>query len=104
MAALVRFLASLALLAAVILAVSDATRSNAAGQAGFVSVHDSWAALSPATLKAAQGSVQRFVHPLAWTWGIAKILQLPAWTLLGLIGVTLAYAGRRRRRVNIYAN
>jgi hypothetical protein len=104
MAALVRFLAGVALLAAVVFAVNDVTRASSAGRISFMSVHDSWSAMSPTTLKATQGAVQRYTHPTVWTWGVAHVLRLPAWALLGLLGMMLAYAGRRRRRVNIYAN
>jgi hypothetical protein len=104
MTALVRFLAGALLLAAVVFAVNDGTRSHAAGRASFASVYDIWSALSPATVKAAQGGVQRYTHPVVWDWGIVKVLQMPAWALLGFLGLVLAYAGRRRRRVNIYAN
>ena len=104
MTALLRFLAGTVLLVAVILAVNDATRSLAANRAIAMSVHEHWSNLSPATLGAAQGAVQRYVHPAVWNAGMLKVLQLPAWGLLGLLGLVLAYAGRRRRRVNIYAN
>ena len=104
MAALVRFLAGTFLLVAVIFAVNDVTRAQTSGPSSFASLYEGWATLSPATLKSAQTNVQRYTHPTVWTWGIAKVLQLPAWGLLGGLGLLLAYAGRRRRRVNIYAN
>ena len=43
-------------------------------------------------------------HPGVWNWGVLWLLQLPAWALFGLLGLILAFLGRRRRRVNIYAN
>ena len=103
MTALLRFLAGVVLLVAVIFAVTDATRS-AAGQATTVTVHHAWQAVSPHSLTAAQGAVQRYTHPAVWTWGVLKILQLPAWALFGLVGLILAFLGRRRRHVNVYAN
>jgi hypothetical protein len=104
MGALLRFLAGMILLIAVIFAVNDATRSLAGNQSPGISVHQVWSTVSPPSLNAAQGAVQRYTHPLVWTWGVLKLLQLPAWALLGFVGLTLAYVGRRRRRVNIYAN
>ena len=104
MAALLRFLAGIALLVAVIFAVSDATGALGPNRTAAVTVHRTWSAVSPTSLGAAQGAVQRYTHPAVWNWGIAKILQLPAWALFGIIGVILAFLGRRRRRVNIYAN
>jgi hypothetical protein len=104
MAALLRFLAGILLLVAVIFAVSDATGSLGTSRGAAVTVHRTWSAVSPASLGAAQGAVQRYTHPAVWNWGILKMLQLPAWALFGLLGVILAFVGRRRRRVNIYAN
>jgi len=104
MAALLRFLAGAILLVAVIFAVSDATRSLGTNGATAVTVHQTWSTVSPISLSAAQGAVQRYTHPAVWNWGVLKILQLPAWALLGLLGLILAFLGRRRRRVNIYAN
>ena len=105
MTALLRFLAGILLLVAVIFAVSYVTGSLGTSRAAAaVTVHRTWSAVSPTSLGAAQGAVQRYTHPAVWNWGILKILQLPAWALFGLIGVILAFLGRRRRRVNIYAN
>ena len=104
MGALLRFLAGLILLVAVIFAVNDATRSLSDTPSPGISVHQVWSAVSPPSLKSAQGAVERYTHPLVWTWGVLTILQLPAWAVLGFLGLILAFAGRRRRRVNIYAN
>jgi hypothetical protein len=104
MTVLLRFLAGVFLLVAVIAAVNDATRSLAANRVVMLSTYEHWSRLAPGTLTAAQGSVRRTTHPLVWDAGLARVLQLPAWGLLGLVGLMLAYAGRRRRRVNIYAN
>jgi len=104
MTVLLRFLAGAFLLVAVIAAVNDATRSLAANRVVMLSTQEHWSKLAPGALTAAQGSVRRTTHPLVWDAGLARVLQLPAWGLLGLVGLILAYAGRRRRRVNIYAN
>ncbi len=58
----------------------------------------------PVTLTLARNAVQRNTHPLVWDPGFVTVLQLPAWGLFGLVGVLFAYAGRRRREVNIFAN
>jgi hypothetical protein len=99
-----RFLAGLFLLIAVIFAVNDATKALGGGGSGAITVQQTWSAVSPPTLKAAQNAVERYTHPAAWQWGVLSVLQLPAWALFGTLGLALAYAGRRRRRVNIYAN
>jgi hypothetical protein len=100
-----RFLAGVLLLVAVIAAVNDATRSMAAGaRVPFVSTLDHWSRLAPVTLAAARTSVQRRTHPLVWDPVLVTILGLPAWGLFGIAGFLLGYAGRRRREVNIFAN
>jgi hypothetical protein len=104
MAALLRFLAGVFLLIAVIFAVNDATRLAGPDRTSAVTVHQTWSAVSPNSLNAAQHAVQNTTHTAVWNWGVLWLLQLPAWTLFGLLGLILAFLGRRRRRVNIYAN
>jgi hypothetical protein len=102
---LLRFLAAVFLLVAVIAAVNDVTRSMAAGaRLPAVSTQEHWSRLAPVTLATARNSVERKVHPLVWDPAIVSVLRLPAWGLFGLVGALLAYAGRRRREVNIFAN
>ena len=102
---LLRFLAGVFLLVAVIAAVNDVTRSVAAGtRIPAVSTYDHWSRLAPVTLTTARNAVQRKAHPLVWDPGLVSVLRLPAWGLFGLVGTLLAYAGRRRREVNIFAN
>jgi uncharacterized protein (TIGR03382 family) len=100
-----RFLAGVLLLLAVMAATNDITRSLMAGHAVTpVSTFQHWSQLAPVTLDQARKAVQRRAHPLVWDWGIAQALQLPAWGFFGLLGVGLAWLGRRRREINIYAN
>lgn len=99
-----RFLAGASFLVAVMAGVNDVTRSLAADKAVAISTHAHWSQLAPVTLAATRGAVERRAHPVVWNWGIAPMLQLPAWGLFGLLGLLLAYAGRRRRQVNIFAN
>jgi hypothetical protein len=99
-----RFIAGVFLLIAVIFAVNDATKGLAGRGSGAITVHQTWSAVSSPTLKAAQNAVERYTHPAIWQWGVLNLLQLPAWAMFGTLGLALAYAGRRRRRVNIYAN
>jgi hypothetical protein len=104
MKGLLRFLAGAFLLVAVIAAVNDVTRFLAADRTVVTSTYEHWSKLAPVTLAAARGSVQRRTHPLVWDWGLVPVLQLPAWALFGLLGLMFAYAGRRRREVNVFAN
>ena len=39
-----------------------------------------------------------------WEVGVRRLLLMPTWLLFALLGAVFAYAGRRRRRVNVFAN
>jgi hypothetical protein len=103
MTVLLRFVAGVALMIAVIFAVNDATRARSGGQPA-ITVHDTWSAVSPVSLKGAQKAVERYTHPVFWDPGVLKLLRLPAWIVFAAAGLVFAYAGRRRRRTNVFAN
>jgi hypothetical protein len=104
MAAL-RFVAGLLLLVAVIALVSDATRLQL-GLPGPPStpLAKHLSDFAPSTLTVAQRTVQTKVHPLVWNPLLKSFLSLPTWASLGTMGLLLAYFGRRRQRIKIYAN
>jgi hypothetical protein len=104
MLALFRFLAGTFLLIAVIAAVYDGTRSLGSGGLAMTSLIEHWSRIAPGLLTAAQSGVARATHPLVWEMGLRKLLGVPAWAAFAVLGVLCAYAGRRRRRVNVYAN
>jgi hypothetical protein len=104
MLAFFRFLGGTFLLIAVIAAVYDGTRSLGTGGVAMTSLIEHWSRLAPALLNAAQGAVVRVTHPLVWEMGLRKLLGVPAWAAFAFLGLLCAYAGRRRRRVNVYAN
>jgi hypothetical protein len=90
---------------AVFAAVNDVTHSMAAGERlPPVSTYEHWSKLAPVTLTLVRNTVQRHTHALVWDPVLVTLLQLPAWGLFGLLGAVLAYAGRRRREVNVFAN
>ena len=99
-----RFLAGVFLLVAVLAIVHDGTRTIAANSLVTTSLLEHWSKLAPSSLAGAQGAVQRYTHPLLWDPVIRKLLQLPTWALFAGLGVLFAYAGRRRRRINVFAN
>jgi hypothetical protein len=104
MSVALRLLASMLLLIAVIAIVFDGTRSLAAHTLVLTSLGENWAKIAPATLAAARSAVQRNTHPLVWDLGVRKLLLLPSWVVFGVLGVVVAYVGRQRRRVNVFAN
>ena len=104
MLTLFRFLAAVFLLIAVLAGVYDGTRTLAADRLVTTSLLEHWSTLAPTLLNTAQGAVRRSTHPLVWDMGLGKFLLLPASLVFFAIGVLFAYVGRRRRRVNVFAN
>ena len=101
---LLRLLAVVLLLVAVIAGVYDGTRSLSAHGPVMTSLLEHWSKIAPAMLSTARGAVRRSTHPLVWDVGIGKLLLLPSWSVFGVLGLLAAFAGRRRRRTNIFAN
>jgi hypothetical protein len=99
-----RFLAAVLLLIAVIAAVYDGTRSVGANRLVTTSLADHWTTLAPTLLSTTKAAVQRSSHPMVWDMGVGRLLAVPAWGIFGGLGLILAYAGRRRRRTNVFAN
>lgn len=102
MAVVARLLAGLFLLIAILAAVTDLTRSNAAHAVVITSLLEHWRALAPQGLAAAQASARRV--PLLWDFVIRPPLLIPAWAFFAVLGLLFAWLGRRRSKVNIFAN
>lgn len=102
MAVAARIFAGLFLLVAILAVVTDVTRSSAAHAVVVTSLLDHWRALAPQGLAAAQASARRV--PLLWDAVIRPPLLVPAWGLFGVLGLLFAWLGRRRSKVNIFAN
>jgi hypothetical protein len=103
MAAL-RFRGSVFLLLAAVILIADITNTRGAAASGFaVSMAKHWASLAPATLAAAQKSIQS-TSPVLWDPIVKTLLAVPAWALFAFLGGLMAWIGRRRRRVNIFVN
>jgi hypothetical protein len=99
--AVLRILAGIFFLFAAIALASDITRS---GGFAMTSIAAHWKAFSPQMLAAAQKAISGNLHPFVWDPLIWRLISLPAWFLLGAIGLTFAYLGRAKRRVNIFIN
>ncbi len=101
---LARFLAVPLLIIAMLALVADGTRIvNGAGVV-FTTTIDYWSRMAPHSLAGAKAAVLKATHPAIWDYGVQSVLRLPAFALFGLAGFLLAFAGRRRRKVNIFAN
>src|SRR5262245_45825727 len=101
-----RFLAGVLLLIAAIAAIYDGTRAldTGGGQMTTTSLGRQWSKLAPVSHKTAQNAVRRYSHPLVWDGLIQRVLLLPTGAVFGTLGLVVAYVGRRRRRINVFAN
>jgi hypothetical protein len=99
-----RLLSAILLLISLIALVHDASRMPAGEGLAWTSLGEHWTKLSPASYISAQSVVQRYTHPLMWDPIIRTFLRLPTWPVIGALGILAAFLGRRRRRVNIFAN
>jgi hypothetical protein len=101
-----RFLASLFLLIATVALVSDVTRATTGQAPAFTAtaVGKHLADAAPATLNLARGAVSRSSVPWMWEALIAPLLRVPTFVLFGLLAALCGYAGRRRRRIDIFTN
>lgn len=103
--AVLRFLSALFFLIALVALAADAT-PILSGQSGFhpATVHQRWSELAPAVLSASQQSLTDKGVDWVWTWLIAPLLTVPAFILFGALALLAGYAGRRRRRINVFIN
>ena len=101
-----RFLAGVLLLVAVVAGINDGTRAleSKGGEIAMTSLGEQWSKVAPLSHKNAQGAVRRYTHPFVWDGLIQRLLLLPTWAVFASLGLLAAYAGRRRRRVNVFAN
>ena len=102
--ALARWLSGLFFLCAVIVAVADITRFATGGGMQWTSLLALWKSVAPQTLASFAGFVQRYAHPYIWDPALVRVLVLPVALLAAALGLLFGLIGRRKRRVNIYAN
>lgn len=100
-----RFLAFLFLLVATIALVADATPAFH-GISAFrpTPFSEHIAELAPHSLGEVRKAVSETLHPAVWEYGLGVLIELPTFLLFGLLGGFAAYAGRRRQRINVFAN
>jgi len=101
-----RFFAGVLLLVALIAAIYDGTRAleSKGGEIAMTSLGEQWSKVAPVSQKNAQAAVRRYTHPFVWDGLIQRLLLLPTWAVFASLGLFAAYMGRRRRRVNVFAN
>lgn len=100
-----RLLGSWSLLVAIVALVADVTRSLALGGGlAFTSLGRQLQDLSPTALSSLQSALERSVSAYAWDPLATFVLETPTWVIFATIGLLLYLSGRRRERVNIFAN
>lgn len=100
-----RFLAYVLLLVAAIAFVADATPALS-GISAFRATpfSEHIAELAPQSLIAVEKAVSSATYPWVWTYGVNLLIGLPTFLLFGLVGMWAAYAGRRRKQIDVFAN
>ncbi len=103
--ALLRLVARLLFIAAVVALAYDGTQTLAGGS-GFVvtSLLEHWQTYAPQALAATKAAVAARVHPDAWDGVVLRVLRLPTWLVAGTLGLLLSWLGRRRRPIGVFVN
>ncbi|MFN3746044.1 MAG: hypothetical protein ACK4TL_15190 [Hyphomicrobiaceae bacterium] len=100
-----RILARILLLVALIALVSDGTRTIANGEGLVVtSALAYWAEVAPTMLENLKRTLSVKIHPLFWDGMVVPLLSLPAWLVLGGLATIFLYIGRKRRETKIFVN
>lgn len=102
---MLRIAARIMLVVALIALVSDGTRTLANdGGIAVTSFIEYWAELAPTSLETVKRTLSLKVHPAVWDSGLARLLALPAWLVLGGGAVIILYLARKRKQLNVFAN
>jgi hypothetical protein len=100
-----RIIARIFLLVALIALVSDGTRTIANGEGIVVtSALAYWAEVAPTMLENLKRTLSVKIHPLFWDGVLVPLLSLPAWLFLGGLAAIFLYIGRKRRETKIFVN
>lgn len=103
--AVLRFIASLFLLVAVVAFIADATALfQGTGSILGTSFQQHWQDVAPGTFAAVKAAIQSATGSLVWGGIIAPLIALPTYLLFGLLAVVSGYFGRRREKINIFVN
>jgi hypothetical protein len=102
---MLRFLAALFALIALIAFAADFSRSRDDG-AGFVSTSllDHIAVLAPSLLASFKSFIARTAGEGLWESVIMPVIGLPAFIIFAILAAICGFAGRPRREVRVFAN
>lgn len=100
-----RFVATLCLLVAVIALISDMTPAwSGSGKVTLSALEAHWKQVTPATFQSLEQSISGGRGGWLWSYIIAPLISVPTCILFAVLAALAGYAGRRRTRVKIYAN
>jgi hypothetical protein len=100
-----RALARLLLLLALIALISDGTRTIANDSGLVVTSTLQYASeLTPNLLENIKRTLSLKIHPLMWDGFMVPLLRLPAWLFLAALAMLMLLVGRKRRETNIFVN
>jgi hypothetical protein len=103
--AVLRFLASLFALVAVVALVADLTPAlNGTGPFWSHSVISYWTELAPAALLATRANITALTFPWVWNPVLLSILTAPMSVLFAGLAVVCGYFGRRREQMKVHVN
>ena len=102
---MLRFLAALFALFALISLAGDLSRPAIGGESfAATSLMQHLQALAPSFVAALEKSVSRSIGPFVWDPLLTSILGLPASLIFLMLAIAAGIAGRPRRRVQIFVN
>ena len=95
---LFRFLATISLAIAVVMAVLDATRTVAAKTLVMTPLLTSWHKAFPQQLAQFRVFLEQGIQPLAWDPLATTVLRLPGFAVFAILAFLLYAVGRRSQR------
>lgn len=101
---LLRFIGGFFLLIATLSLIHDGSQTLIRGNGLLVTpLGQHWQDVAPSLMLSMRASL-RAIWPWLWDGPVTFLLGYPGWIIFGIIGALLCYAGRNRKRINIYAN
>ncbi len=76
----------------------DLVRTVLSGELQITDVGSLWVAVHSTSLQELEAGISRYLWPFLWHPVMVTFLLLPAFAVVGVVGVLLMIAGRRRTR------
>lgn len=93
---LFRFIGLWLLAGAFVALIVDGTRSISAARIVIMRTGDAWETLHPASFDAMRAWIELHLPMWAWNPVALGVLLTPLWIVLGILGLLLVLAGRKR--------